>query len=379
MPQREVHGRVLDFVFADGLLAYDCVSCGAKCCKHGDFYVDLATELEPLRRIAPNLAPFLSSAASARTLLGTSHHPGCWFLDDDNRCALQARGAKPYNCQLFPVNQLTVLAGRVYVDVALSCPLGLRGREGRSGTLITHDSVAELVARHPGAGGPRARGLPAGYDGLNRDVEALLSRLRQHAGGWREEIPWATAYVELREGVGLPIAGAEVEGRLRALRALFATDGRLTDPARRLLDEALMALTPSLLVHGQWSRVSRLDGREALLGWLAERLDALLGVRYLCEVGAALGERPFGTGAVASLFRDSHALARTLGLAHRPVKRSTAGPPLALPTHLEAAGRELCARIERGEASVLDHLRAMGVGPFEARGLLEVITHNLAP
>src|SRR6476659_5582028 len=80
------------FTFADGRLAYDCVTCSAKCCRGFGYLITsregLGRHLE-LRRALPL---FVSRGAKH-----DAHHaevkncaPGCFFLADDGNCEVHA-------------------------------------------------------------------------------------------------------------------------------------------------------------------------------------------------------------------------------------------------------------------------------------------------
>ena len=109
---RSIHIRPdhVYFAFPSGRLGYDCVSCGAKCCRAQGYEVLVDRELQ--RQLAAHhaLRFFLDPCDG-----GTGHYharnfnPACFFLDADSRCSLHVEhgfDAKPETCRLFPFNNL---------------------------------------------------------------------------------------------------------------------------------------------------------------------------------------------------------------------------------------------------------------------------------
>lgn len=97
------------FTFASGALQYDCVACGAQCCRGHGFLVDRGPTLVGLLRRSPALHPFLMHPGRGNTeqLRVNNGPPGCFFLADDGRCSVQLEdgyAAKPETCRLFPFN-----------------------------------------------------------------------------------------------------------------------------------------------------------------------------------------------------------------------------------------------------------------------------------
>ncbi len=172
--------RVLHFAFADSAIGYDCVECGARCCKGLGFALG-SDELIPLLTRAPGLAPFAQPVRGAVHMLDLED--GCWALAADGQCGIErehGRAAKPSTCRLFPVNRLVRMGATIVVDVQLThCPLV--DARTRPRTVIRWDEVArDLEAAGVGAiaidGRPPA-GVPD--DWLAREAAA-----RDGAGDW---------------------------------------------------------------------------------------------------------------------------------------------------------------------------------------------------
>ena len=117
------------FPFADGALGYDCVACGARCCKRegGGFGLSRA-ELDALDSAFGVIKSWAHPTRSPAYF--SIHSPGerCVFLEPDNSCRVQATlgyAAKPLVCRLFPANQFFLLraAGQDLVLVADLNPL----------------------------------------------------------------------------------------------------------------------------------------------------------------------------------------------------------------------------------------------------------------
>jgi Fe-S-cluster containining protein len=119
------------FAFPSGRLTYDCVSCGAKCCRGFGYEVfvdrDLQRQLGTRHALRFFLDPCEAGAADhyhARNL-----KPACFFLDEQNACSLHVQhgyDTKPETCRLFPFNQFNRVGD--YLIVAPHpelCPLAI--------------------------------------------------------------------------------------------------------------------------------------------------------------------------------------------------------------------------------------------------------------
>ncbi|HXU68838.1 MAG TPA: YkgJ family cysteine cluster protein [Polyangia bacterium] len=179
---------MLHFAFGDGAVGYDCVACGARCCKGLGFALG-SGELVPLLARAPRLAPFMQPMRGAVHVLDLED--GCWALADDGRCSIETEhghAAKPSTCRLFPVNRLVRIDGVLIVDVQLShCPLVDARTNPR--TVIRWDEIArDLEAAGPAAMPMEGKAAPGAPD----DWLAHEAAARDAAGSWEPEAAaWA--------------------------------------------------------------------------------------------------------------------------------------------------------------------------------------------
>ena len=113
------------FTFGSGRLDYDCVTCGATCCRGAGFALHAG---ESVPRAVSTNAPFAlfveRGGASAQV---RNCPPGCFFLDEDRRCRIHVEdgyAAKPETCRLFPFNYLRRIGGCLIVSPHTTlCPL----------------------------------------------------------------------------------------------------------------------------------------------------------------------------------------------------------------------------------------------------------------
>ncbi len=136
----------LYFPFLDGALRYDCVRCGARCCRGLGFGVGRA-ELVPLVRRRPQLAPFVQPAGAHAAIIDFTD--GCWFLRGDGRCRVEAedgRAAKPSVCRLFPFTRIYRIGAVTVIEPhLLVCPL----EDARGGGITWREVADELAACGP--------------------------------------------------------------------------------------------------------------------------------------------------------------------------------------------------------------------------------------
>lgn len=138
------------FIFNDSSLAYSCHHCSGKCCRyHGDFHLlkpyDLVKLIEHSDQ-TPYL--FLNTYESEHNINGVSISPRCWFLREDNDCELEKKGglaSKPLNCILFPVNQWIEINNYLFIDVSMSCPLGIAENADSTYTIINYENSFENI------------------------------------------------------------------------------------------------------------------------------------------------------------------------------------------------------------------------------------------
>ena len=130
------------FAFADGRLSYDCISCGAQCCRGKGYLLNIETptELHAQLKETPDLHIFFKFDASKinSSALGVFNmEPECFFLTQDNTCRIhQNMGyeAKPETCRLFPFNNIIRVGGHLVVKPHSGiCPLQISESEVADG------------------------------------------------------------------------------------------------------------------------------------------------------------------------------------------------------------------------------------------------------
>lgn len=145
-------GRVLRenvyFAFGSGRFKYDCVECGAKCCR-GHGYQLHAEDVPYQLSQRHTLAVFLDKPSGpAGEYIVQNLAPSCFFLSEDGRCDIQSRHgycAKPETCRLFPFNNLRKVRKYLVVSPHLSlCPLEVAAGSGSS--CSDHDKLYETMA-----------------------------------------------------------------------------------------------------------------------------------------------------------------------------------------------------------------------------------------
>jgi hypothetical protein len=202
---------VLHFAFADGAIGYDCVACGARCCKGLGFALG-GGELVQLLAHAPKLAPF------AQPMRGAVHmfdlEDGCWELRDDGQCGVEVahgREAKPSTCRLFPVNRLLRMGDTIVVDLQLThCPLVDARTAPR--TVIRWDEIARDL-ESAGTGAIAMEGKPPpgapedwlGHEAAARDDADSWAPVCESAPSWRRFFDLDDAEAAALEAAVLPL------------------------------------------------------------------------------------------------------------------------------------------------------------------------------
>lgn len=247
--QLEVREEDLYFAFPDGALDYDCVECGAKCCRGHDYSLRAGDELLIQLQRRPNLRVFVESAVTARpnTYVVRNFSPACFFLDGDGRCnvhRIHGPESKPETCRLFPFNQfLRVGPGLVIMPHAGLCPL----RVVQAGA-SSHRSSHALLAKEMSRSGISTE-VPQAIT-LDPDPMITIQRERQmlhlvndyaRARRYRE---FFAAQVRVQGGPP-PEPGSE-ERVLELICALLGTTTEVGDPDDPDLARVTIALTPYL-------------------------------------------------------------------------------------------------------------------------------------
>lgn len=319
---------MLHFAFADGAIGYDCVRCGARCCRGFGFALG-GGELVPLLARAPRLGPFLQTTGDA--VLAMDLEDGCWELAADGRCGVEVahgRAAKPSTCRLFPVNRLWRAGAVTIVGLQLThCPLVDAASGPR--TVIRWDDVARDLDE-AGAGVVASElGLPPATpdDWLAREAAA-----REAAGAAPEVWPaWAAwqAYF----GVG--------DDEARSLGRAVAPLYRLALPSLRMERLALPGAPP-------YPKLMRaMEAQLAAGAWLA-------------ALSARAGRAPSLRG-IAELWRGLPLVRELLARWGAPVRLADGPAPASAPPPLGEAWTALLARAR--EATIGEALMATTLPP----------------
>jgi Fe-S-cluster containining protein len=165
------------FAFESGRFSYDCISCGAKCCRGFGFQIGGAQEIRRHLKAHPAFGVFLDSDPHSGTMYQVRNcPPGCFFLTDQGLCGVQAAegyDAKPETCRLFPFNNFRRVGDYLVVAPhAGLCPLGI-APPGAASPASDHDHLfAAMSASGIGAT------VPAGV-ALHPDVKRLVGLERR--------------------------------------------------------------------------------------------------------------------------------------------------------------------------------------------------------
>ncbi len=174
------------FAFPSGRLGYDCVICGAKCCRGFGYLVSNGHELLHQLERRPHIRYFLDRAEGS-THRAMNAAPACFFLATDATCEVHSSAgyeAKPETCRLFPFNNMRLAGSYLIVAPHVSlCPLEVRAA-GTVSDQSSHETLFGEIAR---------RGISSRImrcDGIVGDLDRLVALERRivalSAAGERE-------------------------------------------------------------------------------------------------------------------------------------------------------------------------------------------------
>ena len=182
------------FAFPSGRFGYDCVSCGAQCCRAHGFEVLVGRELQHQLATTHPVRFFLDPCGSGATdhFHARNLQPGCFFLDGQNFCSIQAEhgyAAKPETCRLFPFNNITRAGDFLIVAPHTGlCPLTVLPAGERSDASDHDQLLAAMSASGIGTHVPRTRAAEAALP----ELIALERRIVE----WSEQDLRATRYAQ---------------------------------------------------------------------------------------------------------------------------------------------------------------------------------------
>ena len=116
------------FAFPSGRWTFDCVSCGAQCCRGHGYAMSLARDAATHWDGAKTLRLFAAPIDAANVMV-SNFKPACYKLTTAGLCHVHAQhgfAAKPETCRLFPFNSLRIVGSYLVVEPHSNlCPLAL--------------------------------------------------------------------------------------------------------------------------------------------------------------------------------------------------------------------------------------------------------------
>ena len=134
------------FAFSNGRLSYDCVGCGAQCCRGHGYTLNPGIALQQLTH-NPNLRFFLEKVTNAPTVRNCP--PNCFFLTEHGLCDIQVKSgysAKPETCRLFPFNNLRLVDEFLVVAPHALCPLQIE-EPGKTSECSDYEHILDEMTR----------------------------------------------------------------------------------------------------------------------------------------------------------------------------------------------------------------------------------------
>jgi Fe-S-cluster containining protein len=134
--------------FADGLIGYDCISCGAGCCVDGLLGVG-PVERRFLTGRYPDLHYFFRESSSGDSFaFYEKFKPTCWFLREDKYCSIErdfGRQYKPLLCRTHPVYFTPLFnEGIVLVWLGPVCFWQTSGDLSKATGIVSWDEINDL-------------------------------------------------------------------------------------------------------------------------------------------------------------------------------------------------------------------------------------------
>lgn len=257
--------RELYFAFPSGRLSYDCVTCGARCCRGHGYVCGNHEELSRHLGLRPGLAAFVElRRASVRAPLQMGNLPdGCFFLTSEGLCDIHAthgEDEKPETCRLFPFNNLRLCGETLIVAPHPSlCPLIVLTGEERS-RRSAHESLAEaLSAKGVAAEVERCEpkgSTPDAFIALERAVVRAANDTLARRGSFLELASEQMALGRASSTTASTLAGSQIDASeseeiVRALEdaaELFDVEVGVLSAGDREVEDVMIAATPFLRV-----------------------------------------------------------------------------------------------------------------------------------
>lgn len=246
--------RDVYFAFANGRLVYDCIACGAKCCR-GYGYMSAPPEMQLQLRMRRHLPVFVTAEAdSAGTFVVRNSAPGCFFLTTDGLCEIQSEhgfDAKPETCRLFPFNNLRRLGNYLIVRPHLVlCPL-TTAPPGTASACSDYSAIMNAMrSRGIAAHVPKCSfsgGDSAGEDvATERQIVSLSEQFLEHSDYFDFVRAQLTVNASSTDGALADDSERDLDCVLRLLRDLFDIPSYPEQGSDPELVRTMTALTPYL-------------------------------------------------------------------------------------------------------------------------------------
>jgi Fe-S-cluster containining protein len=244
------------FTFASTRLGYDCVSCGAKCCRGFGYELRPGEELRAQMTQSAPARFFVDPCEAASHFHMRNLAPGCFFLTGDNRCGIEVQqgyAAKPETCRLFPFNQIGIVGSHLLVAPHPDlCPLDVMP-VGRPSATSDHAQLCASMAIRPISTHVAGLGVPESQASAIIDHERSIVALSERYLNETDYRAFAAAQLDAAhhafgEGPAVP-ASTQLDDYLEQLRAVLGAGAELATLCDEAVCRALTAATPSLRAH----------------------------------------------------------------------------------------------------------------------------------
>jgi hypothetical protein len=352
------------FTFASTRLGYDCVSCGAKCCRGYGYELRPGDELHAQITQSAPARFFVDPCEAASHFHMRNLAPGCFFLTGDNRCGIEVQqgyAAKPETCRLFPFNQIAVVGSHLLVAPHPDlCPLEVMPA-GRLSPTSDHAELCASMAIRPISIHLAGLAVTEPQASAIIDHERSIVALSERYLNETEYRAFAAAQLEaahhaFAEGPAVP-ASSQLDAYLEQVRAVLGAGDELATLCNEPVCRTLTAATPALRAHVLlWHAEKRLLGDQPM-----ERLPRMLLALYCLALSAhAAGMVRVTYQSVMTLFLRYSPLLMMLARLDAPVMwrrdvvldLSFAGDDTARRTYARIVQALLAARQSRNRLSL---------------------------
>lgn len=374
----------LHFVFPNEVLAYDCVTCGAKCCRGHNTTFGGTAELVQLLRHRPSLAPFVyREPGRTDEIAMQTFEPACALMTEDNRCGVEeqlGREAKPMTCRLFPVDRFTRIGRYVFVDVHMMCPLGLAVDLGPQAYIVDYATTRRELAEVECSDLFDTGRVPARsqLDELSETIVNISTELRSGVEASFQDGDFEGClrnFAEFLDGlmgeapdpIPASIHGTSMRSIHEEAAAYFGHDLAPLQPEDDLrLRRTLLATVCSF--HHKILLNQKLKSQEDLLRYSRRFTTTMIGLEYLFRTFAGLNPARIRVATVTDILMKNGAVASLLGsLRSAPVARPVP-PQLRVPPQLKEIVERLLLRLKANNNAELGTLLRDVDVPLADRG-----------